>query len=592
MSQLKMGAQTASGKDSTKAPGVDLAGPWAESVRTRAAALRAALDSGGSRLPASDVDRAQVAIAKAAERISIAGGHTVVALAGATGSGKSSLFNTLIGADVAKVGARRPTTATPTAAVWGSESPSALLDWLKVGARYKVAEKTPHVAGSGVDAHDRSVAGTATALAPGPELDGLVLLDLPDFDSHEAGHRVEVDRLLDLVDVFIWVTDPQKYADARLHEEYIARLSAHDAVTMVVLNQADRLSPETLAACRSDLLRLVDADGVARAEVIATSTRDGAGVIDLRHRISAAVVSQNAAVQRLDSDLRSVATVLRSSVADSELHLDDSADASLVDALTRAAGIPVILDAVERDYRRQTWARAGWPLTRWATALRPAPLKRLGLNKGPSSSSGAINESDIRSVLGRSSLPPPPPAARSAVELATRELGDRAGQGLPQAWADAVADAATPPGDDVGDALDQAVVSTPLRARNPLWWAVFGMLQGIFALVAVLGLAWLFVLMALGWLQLQIDPPRLGPLPYPLLLLVGGLLAGFLLSLLAKSLGRVGGRRRKALVASRMRDSVAQVARDRHVTPVQEILDRHRMTREQLEVARKAFGQT
>src|SRR5665811_1683317 len=89
---------------------------------------------------------------------------------------------------------------------------------------------------------------------------------------------------------------------------------------------------------------------------IATSAADGSGIVDLRHRISQIVASQNAAVRRLDSDLRSVATVLRSGVADSEPSLDGHSDASLVDALQRAAGIPVILDAVERDYRRASLA--------------------------------------------------------------------------------------------------------------------------------------------------------------------------------------------------------------------------------------------
>jgi GTP-binding protein EngB required for normal cell division len=585
MSPLKMGNREASGKGTSSMTELS-----AESVWARAAALTSALASGAGCLPAGGVERAAVAIAKASARTSIAGVHTVVALAGATGSGKSSLFNALVGADVARIGARRPTTATPTAAVWGSESASALLDWLKVGARYMVDERPSGATGFGVDSN--GPAATVRATVPAPDLEGLVLLDLPDFDSREATHRVEADRVLDLVDVFIWVTDPQKYADARLHEDYITRLSAHDAVTIVVLNQADRLTPGALDACRSDLLRLLGADGVADPEVIATSARDGSGVTDLHDRISQVVVGQNAAVRRLDSDLRSVATVLRLGVADSELLLDDCADANLVDALERAAGIPVILDAVERDYQRETWARTGWLLTRWARALRPAPLKRLGLNRGASVPAGATYQSDIRSALGRSSLPPATPAARSAVALATRELGDRAGEGLPQAWADAVDDAATPPGDDLGDALDQAVVSTPLRARNPLWWAIFGALQAFFFLAAVLGLVWLGLLMVLGWLQLRVDVPRLGPLPHPLLLFAGGLLIGFLMSLLARSIGRVGARRRKALVAARLRDSVAQVARDRLVAPVQEVLDRHRTTREHLDVARKVDGRT
>ena len=50
------------------------------------------------------------------------------------------------------------------------------------------------------------------------ELAGLVLLDLPDHDSTVAAHRIEVDRLVALVDLLVWVLDPQKYADAAVHE--------------------------------------------------------------------------------------------------------------------------------------------------------------------------------------------------------------------------------------------------------------------------------------------------------------------------------------------------------------------------------------
>ena len=560
-------------------------------LTARAVALTSALESGTGCLPARGVEKAAAALAKTAVRTSIAAGRTVVALAGATGSGKSSLFNILVGAEVAQVGARRPTTSTPSAAVWGSEPASALLDWLMVGARHLVDADPPAamVSDSGPVGQPSVDARPPAPLPPSPgsALDGLVLLDLPDFDSQTREHRLEADRVLDLVDVFVWVTDPQKYADARLHEDYIARLSSHDAVTITVLNQADRLTPQALEACRGDLVRLLRADGLAGPEVIATSAKDGSGVDDLRKRMTEVVAGRNAAVQRLDSDVRSAATALRSSVADSEPGLGDSADSSLVDALCRAAGIPVILDAVERDFRRETGASTGWPVTRWVRVLRPEPLKRLGLTKDKSGRSGEISKSDVRLVLGRSSLPPATPAARSAVALATRELGDRAGRDLPQAWTDAVTDAAMPPGADLGDALDQAVVGTSLRARDPLWWTVFGFLQFLLALATAVGLSWLIVLMALGWLQLPaVESPSLGPLPYPFLLFAGGLFVGFLMSLLTRAIGRVGARRRKVLVAARLRDSVEQVARDRLVAKVQDVLDRHRATREHLDQAR------
>jgi GTP-binding protein EngB required for normal cell division len=646
----------------------------AGSVHDRAAALSSALESGSGCLPAAGVDRARVAIAKTAERTSIAGRRTVVAFAGATGSGKSSLFNVMAGADVARVGVRRPTTSKPTAAIWGSESQSALLDWLRVGSRHMVDEaisdntvpgpgpadkvvmpkaaipaglpvmsgglpavpSAPKPAGlhavpnaskpvalavastglpampgapkpaglhpmpAGLPVIPKAAAQVglvaapadqpqaAPAPAPGLELNGLVLLDLPDFDSQASAHRREADRVLALVDVFIWVTDPQKYADARLHQDYIAKLSAHDAVTITVLNQADRLTPEALAACRNDLLRLIEADGVVNAEVIAVSAKDGTGVDELRHRINAVVRGHNGAVERLDSDLRSAAALLRSSVAESEPGPGDFADASLVDALSRAAGIPVILDAVERDFWRETGLCAGWPVSRWIRALRPAPLKMLGLNKEEPSRPGTISRSDIRSVLGRSSLPPATPAARAAVALATRDLGDRAGRKLPQAWTDAVADAAMPPGDYLADALDHAVMGTSLRARDPFWWTAFGFVQWILAMTAAVGMSWLIVLTVLDWLRLSaLGTPSLGPVPYPTILFVGGLLMGYLGSLLTGALGRVGGRRRKVLVAARLQESVAQVVRDQLVAPVQQVVDRHRLTREYLETALK-----
>jgi len=556
----------------------------AGSVRARAEALTSALESGAGCLPGGAVAQAEAVIAKTSARTSIAGGRTVVALAGATGSGKSSLFNALAGADVALVGARRPTTSTLTAAIWGSGPSTELLDWLMVGARHIVDEdRTAETVLAETVVAETVVAETVSAQ---DELDGLVLLDLPDFDSQATAHRTEADRVLALVDVFIWVTDPEKYADARLHGDYIGKLSAHDAVTITVLNQADRLSSEALDACRRDLLRLLTADGLVEAEVIVTSAREGRGVDDLRHRLSSVVKSHGAAIARLDSDLRSAATLLRPGVADAEPSLDDLADTALISALGRAAGIPVILDAVERDYRRQTLALTGWPFTRWVRALKPAPLKRLGLRKDAPDLPGAISSSDVRSVLGRSSLPPATPAARAAVALATRELADQAGRELPQPWTDAVDDAAMPAGGDLADALDQAVMGTSLRARDPLWWTAFGALQWILAAAAGVGLGWLMVLTVLDWLRLPaVQTPGLGGLPYPFLLFVGGLLSGFVLSLLTRAFGRVGGRRRKDLVASRLNDSVAHVAQDLLLAPVHGILDRHGMTRQLLEAA-------
>ena len=127
------------------------------------------------------------------------------------------------------MGARRPTTSTPTAAIWGDGERDRAARLARRRARHRVGAP-----------------GVRDALATQPgSLDGLVLLDLPDFDSRRSWRTAaRPSRSSALVDLFVWVTDPQKYADARLHDDYVAALATHEAVTMVVLNQADRLTAD------------------------------------------------------------------------------------------------------------------------------------------------------------------------------------------------------------------------------------------------------------------------------------------------------------------------------------------------------------
>ncbi|NHA67516.1 GTPase [Phycicoccus flavus] len=532
-----------------------------ERLAAASASLAAAVDAGGEELPEPQRARARDVVAKVERRTSIAGGHTVVALAGATGSGKSSLFNALVGTDVAKVGVRRPTTSTPTAAVWGTEPAGELLDWLGVGSRHLL----------GADDSGPQVGS----------LDGLVLLDLPDVDSRETANRDEAQRVLELVDLFVWVADPQKYADSRLHDDHVATLSSHEVVTMAVLNQSDRLAPEDLGRLRTDLVRLMERDGLPGATVLATSARTGAGVDELRQRLANAVAGRAMARARLAADVRTAAGTLSGHVATGEGGVAKASRSELLDALARSAGVPAVVEAVRRDYRMEAAADTSWPFTRWVHRLRARPLRRLRLD----GRDVGVTESDVRSVLGRSSLPPPSPAARAAVELATRRVADGAGADLPTPWAEAVQRAATPPGPELGDALDQAVVGTSLHARRPVWWRVVGLVQLVLAWAAIAGALWLVAYAVAGWLQLDAllpDAPAVGVLPVPFLLLLGGLVLGPLLAALSAWLARIGARRRGAVMDARLRSSIETVADDEILAPVRRVLDRHAATREAL----------
>ena len=96
-----------------------------------------------------------------------------------------------------------------------------------------------------------------------------------------------MDRLLGLVDLVVWVVDPQKYADRVIHDSYLREFHRHRDVTVVVLNQADRLPPAELPRVLADLRRLLDADGLTGVPLLATTAIDPAGMAGLRERAGA-----------------------------------------------------------------------------------------------------------------------------------------------------------------------------------------------------------------------------------------------------------------------------------------------------------------
>ena len=69
---------------------------------------------------------AEALLRRSGERLRMSASHTVVALAGGTGSGKSSLFNALSGASFSPAGVMRPTTKHTHACVWGVEGAAPL----------------------------------------------------------------------------------------------------------------------------------------------------------------------------------------------------------------------------------------------------------------------------------------------------------------------------------------------------------------------------------------------------------------------------------------------------------------------------------
>jgi len=297
---------------------------------------------------------AETLLRRSGDRMRMSGSHTVVALAGGTGSGKSSLFNALAGANFSPAGVTRPTTKHLHACVWGMEGAAPLLDWLSVQRRHRYAR--------------------ASALDEGEaSLTGLLLLDLPDHDSVVTGSAAMVDRLVKLTDMLVWVLDPLKYADDSVHRRYLVPLAGHAAVTAVVLNQVDTLSPGQVADCETDLRRLLDAEGLTQAPVLMTSAVSGVGLDELRRVLAGVVAARRAASDRITADIDALVERFAVFAGDSvpgwlpQAPAPQPSASPAVAAPSDSAGLGV---GPEPDSSRSS-ARPPWEQDRWSDGHHP-----------------------------------------------------------------------------------------------------------------------------------------------------------------------------------------------------------------------------
>lgn len=188
------------------------------------------------------LDEARQYAGEIRQRRGFLGETLVLAIAGGTGTGKSSLVNALAGEIITSVSVLRPHTDEPFAVIPENPEPAVtvLLDTLGVAYRHEHA----------------AFARTA-------------IIDLPDVDSIADWHRERVEALIPKVDGVIWLFDPDKYRDPIVHDQFLAQLAAHKSQFIFALNKIDKLRPDDLKTVRQDLFDTLAADGYPRPALFA-----------------------------------------------------------------------------------------------------------------------------------------------------------------------------------------------------------------------------------------------------------------------------------------------------------------------------------
>jgi energy-coupling factor transporter ATP-binding protein EcfA2 len=185
-------------------------------------------------------------------RLRQSGAPILVALVGSTGAGKSTLMNSLVGAQVSNTGRRRPTTNSPVLACHPADA-----RWF---AENVFLPTMPRVRQQGLATPGRDgllVLAENEGMPP-----GVALLDTPDIDSVVQAHREFAHQFLDASDLWLFMTSAGRYADAAVWE-LLQQARERDASLAIVLS---RVPPASARQLSSHFDAMLEANGLAGAQ--------------------------------------------------------------------------------------------------------------------------------------------------------------------------------------------------------------------------------------------------------------------------------------------------------------------------------------
>lgn len=220
-----------------------------------ARSLTHALEESLSAIPEGSRGDAQRALRRLQDvvlpRLEDADAPVLVVVGGSTGSGKSTLVNSLLGRNVSRAGAVRPTTRRPVLICSPQQR-----DWFMSD---RVLPRLAKSEGSGGDSLDAITIAVEETLWP-----TVGIVDAPDIDSVEDGNRRLASELLDGADLWVFVTTAARYADA-VAWKHLEEAGSRGLRVAIVLNRVPVGAAEEV---REDLASLARQRGLGEVMIV------------------------------------------------------------------------------------------------------------------------------------------------------------------------------------------------------------------------------------------------------------------------------------------------------------------------------------
>ncbi len=171
----------------------------------------------------------------------------LVVLGGSTGSGKSTITNTIVGHQVSPAGVLRPTTRAPVLICHPDDEA-----WFLDG---DVLPDLPRITG------ESDATGAVLRVSSNPALDpGLAIIDAPDIDSVEEANRDLATQLLAAADMWLFATTAIRYADA-VPWDFLRQAQSRGTSLAIIINRIPTGASAEIVPHLESMLTEAELDG-------------------------------------------------------------------------------------------------------------------------------------------------------------------------------------------------------------------------------------------------------------------------------------------------------------------------------------------
>lgn len=536
---------------------------------------------------------------------------TVIAVAGPSGTGKSTVVNTLARRNsLVPTGMHRPTTTELVAYVDAEVTAAPFLELSgiprSVSVEFCTTRSNPLRDSLGMVGEGHQVRSALTQCGHPIVVEVPDTLLVPELTSAAS-------QVLETADLILWTTDSQKYADAVFHSR-ISAFPRHPN-SYFVLTHTEGLTESQLQTLNQELAAIAERIGVS-PEILQISLYDESSlarfrktVAELSHAPEARWRGEQAAIhhaatrlgQNLELDMTgesSTQPVQAPSVASPP----SPAETKLVDQVTQVSG----LSAVEANFSKQ-YLRAGgfwtlWPVLNWLAGIKPLSHvnqdnsatpgepkadKPVGRSADPSPEQTADESATPAVADSTPDLPSVAPQADSlnrffprvnvaGITSAARTYAATASAHRPSKWVDFAQLKAVELSGNLVSALNLALESWKFPARPArTWWRIWRLGHWFWLAALVVGLLWSLVagVAFLGGAGTSAAVWMVGPVPFPLLALVAAVAGTLVWSLVGTKILHCGARNYGRECADKFRSLIQEVTRQGFLVKMNQNLD-------------------